>query len=69
MRRLARIIVRSENRRSDNRHSGAARASCEPTSANRRNDIVAALARISMADETGANRGGGGGEGDMENKL
>jgi len=28
MRRLARIIVRSENRRSDNRHSGAA---CEPT--------------------------------------
>lgn len=42
MRRLARIIVRSENRRSDNRHSGAARVSCEPYKRTRRNDIVAA---------------------------
>lgn len=33
MRRLARIIVRSENRRSDNRHSGAAFQRGNPTSA------------------------------------
>lgn len=63
MRRLARIIVRSENRRSDNRHSGAQRARIVRTyKRTRRNDIVAAVARISMANET-ANRG------DMENKL